>query len=69
MKRSKRALSMLLTLIILICTFYTAPKAEAADVQKMTNLIVCVRFSENADENVLQKPPMIWLPCITTQAE
>lgn len=55
MKRSKRALSMLLTLIILICTFYTAPKAEAADVQKMTNLIVCVRFSENADENVFAK--------------
>lgn len=55
MKRSKRAFSMLLTLIILICTFYTAPKAEAADVQKMTNLIVCVRFSENADENVFAK--------------
>lgn len=52
MRHFKRILSIVLAVVISTCTFYTAPKAQAADVQKMTNLIVCVRFSDDTDQNV-----------------
>ncbi len=52
MRSAKKSISIFLAAVILLCTFISLPKAAAADVQEMTNLIVCVRFSENADENV-----------------